>query len=130
MKNFSHNKGCNLGINPAHVEPPLITIIRETRNSKSDKVFIHITFFGDHTSSISDLYWFKMSLLCHRDTEEFLLFIHNFKMIIAAIGMLRMDSKIHYLLRYSVEKRCVGFTCFPRTWKIQKPKMWIIILMI
>ena len=48
-------------------------------------------------SSTSDFYEFKMSLIGHGDPEEFLLFIRNFNMTLAATGMLYMDVKIYYL---------------------------------
>ena len=38
-----------------------------------------------------------MSLFDHGDPEEFLLFIKNFNMTLAATGTLDMDAKIHYL---------------------------------
>ena len=46
---------------------------------------------------MSDFYEFKMSLIGHGDPEEFLLFIRNFNMTLAATGMLYMDVKIYYL---------------------------------
>ena len=44
-----------------------------------------------------DLYEFKMSLFDHGNLEEFLLFISNFKMTLAATGKLEIDTKIQYL---------------------------------
>ena len=43
-----------------------------------------------------DLYEFKMSLFDHGDPEEFMLFVRNFNMPLAATGMLDMDSNIQY----------------------------------
>ena len=48
-------------------------------------------------SSTSDLYEFKMSLFDHGQPEEFLFFIHNFSMTLAATGTLEMNAKIQYL---------------------------------
>ena len=45
----------------------------------------------------SDLYELKMDLFDNRDTEEFLLFIRNFKMTIEASGMLADGAKIQYI---------------------------------
>ena len=44
-----------------------------------------------------NLYEFNMSLFDHGDMEEFLLFIRNFNMTLAATGTLEMGANIHYL---------------------------------
>ena len=46
---------------------------------------------------MSDLYEFNMYLFDHGNTEEFLLFIRNFNMNLAATGTLDMDENIQYL---------------------------------
>ena len=75
MNNGSHKKGLNLGTKPAHVEPPTITLLKEMSNGKSGKYFIKIKLRSDPTSSMLDLYDFKMSLFDHGNPEEFILFI-------------------------------------------------------
>ena len=97
MKEFSHNKGWNSGINPAHVEPPPISLIKETYNGKSDKYCFNLKLRSDHMFSTSNLYEFKMSLFDHGNLEEFLLFIRNFNITLAATGTLEMDAKSQYL---------------------------------
>ena len=44
-----------------------------------------------------DLYDFKMSLFDHGEPGEFLLFIYNFNMTLAATGTLDTDANIQYL---------------------------------
>ena len=73
-----------LGENQAHVEPPPINLIKETCNGKLDKDFIKLKHCRDPTSITLDLYEFNISLFVYGDTEEFLLFIHDFKMYISA----------------------------------------------
>ena len=88
MKTILHKKECNLGTNPAHVEPLPIPLIKDIYNGKSDKYFVEIKLCKDPTSSRSDLYEFKMSLFDHGDLEDFLLFIPNYNMTLAAQEML------------------------------------------
>ena len=84
MKKQSHKKDLNLDTNPTHVEPMPIPIIKEMYYGKSDKYFIELKLCKDPISSTLDLYDFKMSLFDHGEPEEFLLFIHNFNMTLAA----------------------------------------------
>ena len=51
----------------------------------------------DPTSSTSDLYEFKISLFYNSEMEEFLLFVRNFNMTLAASGTLEADAKFQYL---------------------------------
>ena len=51
----------------------------------------------DPTSSTSDLYEFKCFCLTNFDLEEFLLFVCNFNMTLAASGTLKADTKFQYL---------------------------------
>ena len=51
----------------------------------------------DPTLSTSDLYEFKMSLFDNDKPEEFLLFVHNLNMILAASGTLEVGEKFWYL---------------------------------
>ena len=92
MKNVSHNKGWILGINPSHVEPLTITLIKETYNGKPDKDFVKLKLRRYPTSSTSDLYKFKMYLFEHGEPDEFLLFIRNPNMNLVVTGTLEMDA--------------------------------------
>ena len=58
---------------------------------------VNIKLRRDPTSSTLDIYDFKISLFDHGEPKEFLLFIHNFNMNLAATGTLGMDVKVHYL---------------------------------
>ena len=86
-----------MGTNPEHVEPPPITLIKETYNGKSYKYFFRIKLCRDLSSSTSDLYEFSMYFFEHGDPEEFLLFILNFNMALATTGKMDMDENIQYL---------------------------------
>ena len=97
MKNISQNKGWNLQIKPSHVEPLPIPQIKETCNGESDEYFVRLKLCGYPTSSISDLYEFKISLFDHGEPEEFLLFFCNFNINLAETGTLDMDANIQYL---------------------------------
>ena len=48
-------------------------------------------------SDTLDLYEFNMDLFENRDQEEFLLFVQNFNMTIAASGTLPTGAEIQYL---------------------------------
>ena len=77
------------------MEPPPTPLIKETCNNKSDKHLVTIKLRRDLTSSTSDLYEFKISLFDHGELGEFLLFIQNFNMTLAATGILDIDAKIY-----------------------------------
>ena len=47
--------------------------------------------------STSDPYDFKMSLFNNGDPEEFLLFVRNFNITLAASGTLEIGAKIQYI---------------------------------
>ena len=65
MKNVSHKKGCNLGENPAHVEPPPTPLINETVNGKACKYSVKLKMRRYTTSSTLDLYGFEMYFFDH-----------------------------------------------------------------
>ena len=48
-------------------------------------------------SSLSDIYELRISLFDHGDPEEFLLFVHKFKIDFAATGTLGTEAKVQYL---------------------------------
>ena len=76
----------------SHVEPPPITLIKGTYDGKSEKYSIKMKFHKDPMSSTLDLYEFRMSLFDNVETEEFLLFVLNFNMTLAASGTLEVMS--------------------------------------
>ena len=80
-------------ITQAHVEPPPITLLNKFHNGKSDKDFVKIKLSRDPTLSTSDLYECKMFLIDNGNPEEFLLFVCNFNITLAASGMLGADAK-------------------------------------
>ena len=79
------------------VDPQLIPLIQETHDVNSEKDFVKLKLSRDPTSSTSDLYEFKMYLFDNGDREEFLLFVRNFNMTLAASGTLEAGAKIKYL---------------------------------
>ena len=96
-KNVSSKKGWMTGMNHPHVEPPPIPLIQETHDGKSDKYFVKLKLCRDPTSSTSDPYEFKMALFDNGKPEEFLLFVSNFNMTLAASGTLEAGVKYQYL---------------------------------
>ena len=80
-----------------HIEPPQITLIKETHNVNSDKYFVKLKVRRDLKSSKSDLYEFKMSLFDNGKPEDFLLSVSNFNMTLAASGTMEADAKYQYL---------------------------------
>ena len=79
------------------MDPLPIPLIKETYNGKSDEDFIKLKLCRYPTSSTSDLYEFNMSLFDHGVLEEFLLFIRNFNMTLAATRIMDTDTIIQYL---------------------------------
>ena len=59
--------------------------------------FVKLKLRRDPTSSMLDLYDFKMSLFDNGEPEEFLLFVRNFNMTLAESGTLEAGAKIPYL---------------------------------
>ena len=97
IKNVSSKKGWMTGMTHPHIDPPPIPITKETHDGKSDKYFVKLKLSRYPTSSTSDLYDFKMSLFGSGNPEEFLLFVHNFNMTLAASGTLEAGVKYQYL---------------------------------
>ena len=54
-----------------HIYPPLIPLIREDNDGKSDKYFVKLKLRRDPTSSTSELYEVKISLFENGEPEEF-----------------------------------------------------------
>ena len=103
MKNVLHKKGLGTDTNPSHIEPPQNPLVKERPSGKSDGDYFKLKLPRDPTSSTSDLYEFMMYLFYHGKPEEFLLFVQNFQMTLAATGTLETESKAHYL--HTLERR-------------------------
>ena len=97
MNIVSHEKGWGVDTNPAHVGRPTILLIREMSTGKPDGDDVKLNLCRDPTSSMLDLYNFRMSLFGHGDPEEFLLFVQNFQMILSDTGMLETKVKFCYI---------------------------------
>ena len=65
MNNVSRKKVRGVETNPSFVEPPPIPFIKETSTGKSDGDYVKLNLRIDTTSSMSDLYEFRMSLFDH-----------------------------------------------------------------
>ena len=118
---FFSQERVELGENPAHLEPPPILLIEETCDGKSDGYFVKLKLCRDPASSMSYLYEFKISLFDHGEPEEFLLFIYNFNMTLAATGALDMGANVQYLRTIVHVEVLHQFDFFSLMWKIQKP---------
>ena len=97
MNNVSHKKGWNSGTTQAHVESLPIPLTKGTYDGKLDKYFLRLKLRRYTKSSTSDLYEFRMSLFDNGDPEEFLLFVRNFNMTLAASRILDTGANIQYL---------------------------------
>ena len=91
MKNVSYKKLWGTDTNPDHGEPPPISLIKDTSTGKSDEDDDKLKLRRGPTSSTLELYEFMMSLFNCGESEEFLLFIWNFNMNLAAAGTLETD---------------------------------------
>ena len=80
-----------------HVDPPSINLIKEKHYGKSEKDFVKLKLRRDPNLSSPDLYEFKIYLFDNGKSEEFLLFVRNFNMTLAASGTLEADAKFQYL---------------------------------
>ena len=85
------------GMTEPHVDPLFIPLVKENHDGKSDKDFVKIKLRRNPMSPTSDLYEFKMSLFDNGEPEEFLLFVRNFNMNLAAAGTLEAGVKYQYL---------------------------------
>ena len=97
VKNVSSKKVYMKGMTHPYVEPPPIPPIKEKHDVKSDKYFVKLKLLRYPTLYTSDLYEFKMSLFDNGEPGEFLLFVINFNMTLAASGTLEAGAKYQYL---------------------------------
>ena len=93
MKNVSSKKWWMTETTQPSIEPPSISLIKEKHNGKSEKVFVRIKLRRDPTSPTSDLYEFKIYFSDNGEPEEYLLFVRNFNMTLAASGTLGTGAK-------------------------------------
>ena len=59
------------------------------------------------------LYDFKMSLFDHKNSEQFLLLVRNFKATFAATGTLETEAKFQYLCTIFCGKELYQFELIP-----------------
>ena len=71
MKNFSSKKVWMTGRNQSHLDPPLITLIKENHDGKSDKDSLKPKLRRGHKLYTLDLYEFKISLFENGKPEDF-----------------------------------------------------------
>ena len=83
MNNVSQKKNCNWGSIQVYVNPPLIMLFKSKNDTKSDKYCVKIKLRKDPMWEKLYIYEFKMALFGSGKTEEFLLFICNFQMLMA-----------------------------------------------
>ena len=67
-----------------HMDLPPISLIKERYDGKSGRYFVKLKIRRDTRSPTLDIYEFKMSLFDSGELEEFLLFVRNFNMTLAA----------------------------------------------
>ena len=77
-----------------HLPPPPI---KSKPVDKSEKYFVKLKLSRDPTSSLSEIYEFKMALFENGEPEEFLLFMRNFNMTLVESGMMSMGTEIKYI---------------------------------
>ena len=90
------------GITHPHVDPLPILLVEETHDGKSDIDIVKLNLCKDPISPTLELYELKISLFDNGDPEEFLLFVRNFNMTLAASGKLDAIPSYSYPLK-SVE---------------------------
>ena len=92
-----HKKGWGADTNTEHVYSTTIPLVKEMSTGKSYWDYVKLNLCGYPTSSTLDPYKFRMFLFDHGKPEEFLLFVKNFQMNLAATGTLETEAKIQYL---------------------------------
>ena len=77
-----------------HLEPPSITLVIGGNNGKTEKYFVILKLCRYPTSSMSDLYEFKMSLFDNGKPKYFFLFVRQFNMTLAELWFLEVGAKV------------------------------------
>ena len=80
-----------------HMEPLPTPLIKSKYENNSGKYFVKLKVIKDPKSATQDLYEFNMDLFDNGDPEEFLLFVQNFNINLAASGKLVTGAKIQCL---------------------------------
>ena len=75
MNKVLHKIGWGTDTKPAHLEPTLIPLNKETSNGKSYEYYVKLKLSRDPTYSMSELYELRMFLFENGMPEEFLLFV-------------------------------------------------------
>ena len=97
MNNGLHRNKRIVVVAEQHLDPPHTPLVKINRDDKSDKDFVKLKLNRDPTSGKSGLYEFKIALFLIGKTEEFLLFVCNFKMTLEASGTLETAAKAQYI---------------------------------
>ena len=80
-----------------HVEPSPTPPMKGKYDGKLGKDLVKLKLHRYPMSSTLDLYEFKIYLFDNGNPEEFFSFVRNFKMTLAASGMLEVGAKVEYL---------------------------------
>ena len=104
-----------------HVEPPQIPLIKVEYDGRSDKDLKKLKLWRDPKSSMSGLYELNMSLFDNGDPEEFLLFVRNFNMTIAASGAVEVNGKVQRLCKIVRREALLQFYLFSSYVEIMNP---------
>ena len=107
--------------NPAHVELPLILLIKETSTGKSDVDNVKLKIRRDPKSSTLHRYEFGVPLFDHGKPEQFLFFVQNFQMNLASTGTLETEEKGQYLCTIVYGEALRQLTYCLMTWKRRCP---------
>ena len=81
-----------------HMETLPIPLIKSNHDNKSDKYFVKLKLRSDMTSSLSELYEFKMDLFDNGELKYFVLFVQNFNMTLVASGTLTTGVKFNIFI--------------------------------
>ena len=95
--NVPHKNKWNLGVVQVHTETPHTSLIKSNHNDKADTDFVIMKVRRYPTSYKSELYEFKMALFDNGKPEEFLLFVRNFNMNLAASAIMKTARKVQYI---------------------------------
>ena len=78
------------------MQPHIIPLIQSKLDTKS-KIFFNIKLCRNPTLEASDMYELKAGLFDSGELEEFILFQHDYKMTLEALGTPTAGAKVQYL---------------------------------
>ena len=81
------------------------------RTGKSDEDYVKLKLRRDTISSTSGPYKFSISSFDDDNRKEYLLFVQNFNMTLAAIGTHETDAKIQYICTLVYGEALRQFDC-------------------